>query len=223
MSDFAELIIDATWDGQSIPRHLHHVLRLLRGPWDPELWFGTAPLDSVLEDAGDDDLELGEPGLYLRLESPFYGDPPPPGPIGPTPQLWHHEVVELFLVGSAPSPASGANPDRVPYCELEMSPWGHYLFLQLEGVRHVTREALHLPYRARRGHEIWWGEAFIPQRWLPPAPHRINAFAMHGEGDQRQHHAVTAMPGPEPDFHQPDLFPPIDLPGVEETEIASTP
>lgn len=225
MSDFAELIIDATWDGQPIPRHLHHILRLLRGPWDPELWFGTAPLDSVLAASGDDDLEIGEPGLYLRLESPFHDDPPPPGPVGPTPELWHHEVVELFLAGEARPTKDGASPGPapVPYCELEMCPWGHYLFLRFEGVRDVVQEALPLPYRARRGHEIWWGEAFIPQRWLPPPPHRINAFAINGQGDQRRYHAVTPVPGPDPDFHQPQLFPSIELPGVDETDDPSRP
>lgn len=225
MPDFAELIIDTTWDGRPIPRHLHHILRLLRGPWDPELWFGTAPLDAVLDASGDEELEIGEPGLYLRLEAPFYDDPQPPGPVGPTPELWNHEVVELFLVGSAPdSGIEGTSADdRVPYCELEMSPWGHYLFLRLEGVRQVVQEALPLPYRARRGHEIWWGEAFIPQRWLPPPPHRINAFAIHGQEGQRQYHAATAVPGVDPDFHQPEHFPSIRLPIVEETESPSTP
>ena len=233
--DFAELTIDQTWDGQPIAKSRHIYLRLMPGPWDPEIWQGTAPLDAKGAPAtAIDDLEIGESGLYLRLEAPFHGDPPPDGPPGPTPRLWHHEVVELFIVGSeitAPGDAGThlANPssrktpqdktpqdktpqDKTPYIELEMSPWGHYLFLRLAGVRQVVESGLCLPYRARRSHSVWWGEAFLPERWLPPLPWRANAFALHDGAEERQHLAAIAVPGALPDFHRLSLFPALVLP-----------
>lgn len=221
MSDFIELTIDQTWDGQRLPLTQHTFLRLLCGPWDPEIWFGTAPLDgSGGSPEVEETLELYEPGLYLRLEAPFHRDPPPETAIGPTDRLWEHEVVELFIAGApatrdpADSGQDVPGEDATPYCELEMSPWGHYLFLRLQGERNIVSGALPLPYRARRSGEVWWGEAFIPMRQLPPPPHRVNAFSMHGREARRRHLAATPVPGAEPDFHRLACFPEIVLPNV---------
>ncbi len=205
--DFAELTIDQTWDGQALTRSLHTYVRLMRGPWDPEIWRGTAPLDGSGDvEAREGNLEIGEPGLYLRLEAPFHDNPPPAGPPGPSPRLWRHEVVELFIVGQPQAPEGD-----LPYIELEMSPWGHYLFLRLQGVRQVVENDLRLPYRARRGESIWWGEAFLPERRLPPGPHRANAFAMYDGQGARHHQAAIPVPGPLPDFHRLSHFPPLVL------------
>lgn len=216
MNDFKELTIGHTWDGHPLPRPRHGYLRLLRGPWDPEVWFGTAPLDGSGGDIElETSLELYEPGLYLRVEAPFHNDPAPQGPPGPTQRLWEHEVVELFIAGGADGGgADTGDESATPYLELEMSPWGHYLCLRLRGIRQVVESSLRLPYRARRSGEIWWGEAFVPVRWLPPTPHRVNAFAIHGQGPQRRYLAASPVPGPTPDFHRLSLFPEIELPGV---------
>lgn len=219
--DFAELIIDQTWNGQPLAKSQHTYVRLMSGPWDPEIWRGTSPLDGSGDiEAAEGHLEIGEPGLYLRLEAPFHGNPPPEGPPGPTPRLWHHEVVELFIVGQPPPDPTATDSiedgsRHIPYLELEMSPWGHYLLLRLQGVRQVVADDLRLPYRARRGESIWWGEAFLPCRRLPQGPYRANAFAMYDQGGARQHLAAVPVPGALPDFHRLSHFPPLVLPAVD--------
>ena len=62
--------------------------------------------------------------IEVRVSAPYYGDPEPPNtPIGPAETLWEHEVVELFIYG----------PDD-QYTEIELSPSGHHLVLQLNGI-----------------------------------------------------------------------------------------
>lgn len=68
-------------------------------------------------------------------------------------------------------------------------------------------------YDARIDHEAgrWSGEARIPHAWLPPDPYRVNAFAMHGVGDQRRYLLWEPLTGiAAPDFHQPLDFPRFD-------------
>lgn len=151
-----------------------------------------------LEWAGDD--------LRVCVEAPFHDDPRPPGYPGPTPGLWNYEVVELFIADA------GAN-DAVQYLEVELSPHGHHLVLRLEGIRRAVEEGLDLYYTARVDSEArrWTGEAIVPGSWLPPAPHRVNAFAIHGRGDARRYLAWSPLPGPLPDFHQPHRFPRVNL------------
>jgi hypothetical protein len=150
-------------------------------------------------------IDATDEGLALFVDAPFHGDPPPPGPPGPTPRLWEHEVVELFVAGP------GADGE-VEYLEVELSPHGHHLVLRLRGVRRVVAEGLPLDYCATIGDARWRGEARIPRRWLPPPPHRAAAFALHGAGDARRYLSSVALPGDGPDFHQPSCFPPIELP-----------
>lgn len=152
-------------------------------------------INITLEDAGD----------YLRVvvEAPYHGDPPPPGPPGPLPGLWNYEVVELFIVGPTPGP---------PYTELELSPHGHHLLLRLCGVRQITAQELPLTYAASIAAGRWHGEALLPRDFLPPAPHRLNAFAIHGTGEARRYLAMTPVPGEAPDFHRLEYFGPWVLP-----------
>lgn len=152
-------------------------------------------------------LELAGDVLLVRVDAPFHGDPPPPGPPGPTPRLWEHEVVELFVAG--PAGADGA----VPYLEVELSPHGHYLGLRLEGVRRVVEQGLPFDVAAEIAGGRWRAEARVPRVWLPPPPWRAAAFVMHGAGPGRRHLASVPLPGPRPDFHRPDRFPPLRLAG----------
>jgi hypothetical protein len=138
----------------------------------------------------------------VAVEAPFHGDPPPAGPAGPSPGLWEHEVVEVFV-------ASAAEPHR--YTEVELSPWGHHLVLRLDGVRRVAASALPLAFRSRRRAGRWLGAARLPLSLIPDPPWRVNAFALHGEGASRRYLAATALPGPQPDFHQPDRFAPLAI------------
>lgn len=142
-------------------------------------------------------------GLEVRVEAPFHDDPAPAAPAGPTDRLWEHEVVELFLV------AAGSDPPE--YTEIELGPHGHHLVLRLRGVRHRVAGPLAIEYRARIAGDSWRGRAVIPEAHLPPAPHRINAYAIHGLGDRRRHLAWRPVPGPAPDFHRLECFAPLAL------------
>jgi len=144
-------------------------------------------------------LALVDDALNVRVEAPFWGDPPPGAPVGPTWQLWEHEVVELFLLG---------DDDR--YVELELGPHGHHLALRLHGVRNVVARDLPLRYRARILGDRWEGEAWLPCSELPEGPWRLNATAIHGVGESRRYLSWRPLPGPRPDFHQPSAFAPLE-------------
>ena len=142
-------------------------------------------------------------GYQLNIEAPYFDDPKPDGPAGSFWQLWEYEVVEIFIVG-----ANGH------YLEIECGPHGHYLVLQLDGVRSVVAHSIETKYLAERIGDRWKGQFQIPLEWVPPAPHRINAFAIHGTEEQRRYLAHTVLPGVTPDFHQPSQFRPSSLPNM---------
>ena len=52
----------------------------------------------------------------------------------------------------------------------------------------------------------WRGHARIPKAWLPPGCDRVNAFAIHGQGDDRRHLAWRPAGGEKPDFHRLEAF-----------------
>lgn len=130
-------------------------------------------------------------GLRVRVDAPYFGDPPPPGPPGPTDRLWEREVVELFVLGEG---------ER--YLEVELAPSGHHLVLRLEGVRQPFAKLLPLEFQASRRSDRWTGEALLPDAWRPPGALKVNAFAIHGTGEGRRYLAATPLPGPQPDFHR---------------------
>jgi hypothetical protein len=138
-------------------------------------------------------VEGGE--LVVAIDAPFFDDPAPPGPPGPTPSLWDYEVVELMLLG---------DDDR--YLEVELSPHGHYLALQLHGRRNVVERGMALAYRAHLDGARWRGHARVPLAWLPPGCDRLNAFAIHGAGAQRRYLAWRPTGGERPDFHRLEHF-----------------
>jgi hypothetical protein len=156
-------------------------------------------------------LRLRRTHLAIAVEAPFHGDPPPSGAPGPTARLWEHEVVELFIAG----PDDGAGGVR--YTEVELSPHGHHLVLQLAGVRRAAAERL--PLRFRRFHRggRWRGLALLDRELLPPRPWRAAAFALHGPATSRRFLASLPLPGAAPDFHQPARFP---LLGLGEAPVA---
>jgi len=172
------LAIAHTWDGHALPAHAHAELRLER--------------------RGD--------SLWLEVDAPFHGDPPPPLPAGPADRLWEHEVVELFLAGP------GAR-----YFELELGPHGHHLALVLDGVRQPLPEAPPVDYVAARvaGSPRFRGTARVAASVLPAGPLRANAYAVHASscvgGEGRCHHAHAPVLGTHPDFHRLECFVPIVL------------
>jgi hypothetical protein len=169
------LAIDATWDGRYVD-------------------FDAEGVQLLLEDAGG--------SLKISVDAPYFGDPPPPGPPGPTDGLWNHEVVELFIAGAGPE-----------YTEIELGPHGHHLVLRLRGVRDVAESRLPIAYAAKVRGGRWEGEAVVPHALLPPGPHRVNAYAIRGTTDRR-YLAMAEVPGEKPDFHQPDRFAVLALPGL---------
>ncbi|MCA9509968.1 MAG: hypothetical protein KC560_04635 [Myxococcales bacterium] len=135
----------------------------------------------------------------IEVDAPFHGDPAPASPPGPTPRLFEHEVVEVFLL---------ALPDT--YLEVELGPHGHHLVLALEGVRNAVREELAIAYAVAREGARWRGVAVVPGSLVPAGVSHVNAFAIHGAGAARRHLAWRPAAGRAPDFHRLDVFAPFD-------------
>ena len=134
-------------------------------------------------------------GLRVEIDAPYYGDEPPPTPPGPTPHLWEHEVVEVFLLGQ-----------QERYLELELGPAGHYLALILEGRRHVLAQGMAMRVQVSRQGARWRASAQVPLMWLPPGLSHVNACAIHGRGQERRHEVCFAAPSQAPDFHSLESF-----------------
>lgn len=138
---------------------------------------------------------LDTTGLYIRINANFHNDEAPQTQPGPTDSLWEYEVVELFLLG-----------DNGHYLEIEFGPHGHYLVIQFEGVRKALSSFIPMGYQTEIAGKKWKAWAHLPLSFLPPNPTRINAYAIHGQGNARQYLAAFPVPGPRPDFHQPQHF-----------------
>ena len=140
-----------------------------------------------------------EDGLLIEIDAPRYGDPLPDQPPGPTDALWEHEVVEVLLLG---------RDQR--YLEVEVGPAGHYLVLELAGVRNPVRSKIPVEITWRPSAPTagrWSAAARIPTELLPPGLDRVNAYAMHGSGAERRYLAYHSISGDAPDFHRLDAFP----------------
>jgi len=161
-------------------------------------WDGT-PL--VPDDQIHLEVWLDDSGLQLRVDAPFHSDPPPPGPIGPTPGLWDYEVVEFFLLGA----------DGQRYTEIEISPHGHHLVLCLTGVRQPSATGLPLDYVAVIEGARWVGRATLARQHLPEGPYRANACAIHGPTGRRRYLSAVPLGGEQPDFHRLEAFPAVHL------------
>lgn len=145
------------------------------------------------------ELGLGDAALIVDIEAPFHDDPAPPAPAGSFDGLWEFEVVELFLLGES---------ER--YLEVELGPFGHYLVLQLRGSRRLQTKGLPLEYAHKREGQRWSGRASVPVAYLPPELHACNAYAIHGQSEQRRYLATYPVGGREPDFHCLESFEPLD-------------
>jgi hypothetical protein len=116
--------------------------------------------------------------------------------------LWEYDVVECFVVG-----ADGR------YLELELGAGGHYLALAFDAPRRrvddFARQSLAVEWE--RGTEGWRAHCLVPRAWLPEPIARANAFAI-ADGEFAVHSPVG---GDRPDFHRPDAFPELRVPGWE--------
>jgi hypothetical protein len=136
----------------------------------------------------------------VELDAPYFGDPAPSGPAGSHDRLWEHEVCEVFIAD-----------DAEHYLEIELSPHGHYLVLELNGVRQVVRSGLPIAYRVQIDRDRVRGRAEVPCAYGPQDPTRVNAYAIHGVGDQRRYCAHAPPLGAAPDFHRLACFVPLQL------------
>lgn len=137
----------------------------------------------------------GDGAVHVHVDAPDHGDPAPESPPGSTDRLWEYEVVELFLLG-----------DDARYTEVELGPGGHYLVLRLEGRRNPVEVGLPLEASVWREGGRWGARARIPAALIPPGELRGNAYAIHGQGEQRRYLAWTPVPGDGPDFHRLERF-----------------
>jgi hypothetical protein len=146
-------------------------------------------------------LRLERTDELLRLEwlAPYHEDPRPAAPPGSTWGLWAHEVLELFLVGPGES-----------YVEIELGPHGHYLVLELRGVRNVVRRDQELSYSTQIRDDRWLGHAELPLDSIPFDVQRLNAFRIHGVSPNRAYSAAFPLPTARPDFHAIHLFPTLE-------------
>jgi hypothetical protein len=144
--------------------------------------------------------------LCIEVVAPYFADPAPTAPVGATDRLWEHEVVEVFIADAAEH-----------YLEVELSPHGHHLVLELNGVRQVVRSRLPIAYSARVEPAPpgqlgrFFGQARVPWDYLPKPARRVNAYAIHGPAEKRCYHAHSAPGGDVADFHQLSSFVPFQL------------
>jgi len=140
--------------------------------------------------------------LEVRIDAIMVGDPPPPGPPRALPGLWDHEVVEVFIAGPP-------HDRTAPYVELEVGPHGHWLAWSFVGYRERAGDvALAEPPAVARAGDRWRATLCVPLAALPPAPWRVNAFALHGaHPDARRYLAATPLGGERPDFHRVEDYP----------------
>lgn len=141
---------------------------------------------------------LAEEFLEIEVDAPFWGDPPPASPAGPTEGLWSYEVVELFIGGEG------------EYFELELGPHGHHLLLRFRQIRESFERGRPIEYHTEIRGNRWVGLARVPLEALPAPPHAFNLAAIHGVGERRYLSAVT-LDGDRPNFHQPQHFWPATL------------
>ena len=138
--------------------------------------------------------------LEITVDAPFYGDPAPPGPPGPTDRLWEYEVCEVFIADAGEH-----------YLEVELSPHGHHLVLELRGVRKPVRSGLPIEYQVARSDGRYRGTARVPLDYVPEGAARGNAYLIHGVGGARSYCAHSPTLGEVPDFHRLERFVPLTL------------
>eukprot|EP00055_Hartaetosiga_balthica_P007842 m.27699 g.27699 ORF g.27699 m.27699 type:complete len:241 (-) comp5970_c0_seq1:157-879(-) len=139
-------------------------------------------------------------GIHVSFTAPFYNDKKPDHPPGSMMHLWDYEVVEIFFLGKDNK-----------YLEIELGPHGHYLGLELEGVRNVVKQELPLDVTLDHLDDgMWHSSVVIPRSYLPKDIEKFNAYSIHGEGENRRYNALfpvtTSDSDNQPDFHKLEWF-----------------
>lgn len=174
-------------------------------------WDGTPNRDPLLQ--GQVTVSAQDSGLELCMSLPH--QPQPKVPLAPSgarvPDLWTYNVVECFLAG----------PDG--YLEVELGPGGHFLVLEFTAPRvlkdrhEVFSPSIEVLEVATAPLPTWKSRIIIPWSMVPTPLIGINAYAIVGEktggektvGDKvvgERYLCFEPLPGPKPDFHQPDRF-----------------
>jgi hypothetical protein len=130
----------------------------------------------------------------------------PAAPVGLVDGLWEHDVVELFLVDSR-------GPDD-HYLELEVGPSGHWLGLELRGVRQRVRllEDARPRIDTKVSDGLWRGRLELDLSYVREivgiTPWRGLAAAVLGTeiANDRAFLTSSVLPSERPDFHQPRAF-----------------
>src|SRR5688500_4801168 len=97
------------------------------------------------------------------------------------------------------------------YLEVEVGPHGHWLVLLFDGFRNCvkTGEEIELDVINRIVFDTWVCDVEIPLAYVPANITRFNAYALHGEGDERHYEALgPVLDGSlkKPDFHRKEYF-----------------
>lgn len=170
--------------------------------------------------------------IVLQVDAPFFNDAPPPGEPGKCLKVYDYEVVEVFIA-AYPNDDDAASAQYSPYLEVQIGPHGHYnlvFFLQEGDFANMdTSIELDRPPTAKINPKTgrWTAEVAIPSFFLPEPvcgddlsiTWMMNAYAMHGQGEQREYIAYSPVPGPKPNFHQLRHFCPLVLFETLETRM----
>jgi hypothetical protein len=165
-------------------------------------WDGTPCTNARLH--GVVTLGAEEEGLYITATLPHQDCPcVPAAPLHTrVANLWEYDVVECFVVG-----AEG-------YLEVELGAGGHFLVLDFAAPR-VCRNA-YAAFVPRLTFEpcleeksAWRSSILVPWPMVPVHVESVNAYVIS------RHHYLCyhPLPGPQPDFHQPERFPSVRLEG----------
>ena len=159
-------------------------------------WDGTPCADARLH--GVVTLSAADAGLRLTASLPHQDIPhiPAAPPLSRVANLWEYDVVECFIVGA----------ER--YLEVELGAGGHFLVLAFARPRVCVDayEALtpHLTFEPSMAcGTAWRASILIPWALVPVGIKGVNAYVI-----TREHYlCYHPLPGPRPDFHQPERFP----------------
>jgi len=145
-------------------------------------------------------LQARADGLAFEASLPHQASPrlPSAPPGARVADLWEYDVVECFVSG---------RDGR--YLELELGAGGHFLALQFDAPRRCcdALEGLRPALAHRADARGWTASLLAPWSIVPAEVAGVNAFVAAG-GVLLAHHPI---PGPRPDFHQPQRFPAASL------------
>ena len=159
-------------------------------------WDGTPCADVRLH--GVVTLSVADAGLRITASLPHQVLPsrPEAPPLTRVANLWEYDVVECFVVGAE------------QYLEVELGAGGHFLVLAFTAPRVCsqtyaawTPQMTFEPSLARG--TAWRSSMLLPWDMVPVGIKGVNAYVI-SRGHYLGYHP---LPGPRPDFHQPDRFP----------------